>query len=126
MHTRLSRDVSVLVVEDDSEIAEFLKEVLGESYAVESVGDARAALAHLERASPDVILLDCLLPGGGAADVLERAGKLRCSVVVMSGRPEVLDKLGIYGHPCLRKPFRIAELHEAIEAARDRQAEPPS
>lgn len=123
MYNTPDRIPSVVVVEDDSEIAELLKIVLGDAYAVDCVGDAPAALARLEHEPPDIILLDCLLPGGRRSAVLERAKALRCVVVPMSGSPEVLLELQAFGYPCLQKPFKLAELVETIEAARSRQGD---
>ena len=119
-----SRISSVLVVEDDCGIAELLKCALGDAYTVECVGDVPGALERLTAQPPDVIVLDCLLPGGPCGDVLEVAKWRQCAVVPMSGSPEVLMELEASGYRCLQKPFRIAALLEAIEAARSRQGVP--
>ena len=54
----------VLVVEDEEKIAQFLKKGLTEKgYTVEAVGDPDSALARLEAAPFDLLILDLLLPG---------------------------------------------------------------
>ncbi|HET8995890.1 MAG TPA: response regulator [Acetobacteraceae bacterium] len=108
---------SILVVEDDPEISELLREALAERYAAECVGNVAAALARLTERAPDVILMDCQLPGGDAMDVVDKARNIACPMVLTSGLPEVLEALSVFGHPCLPKPFRIGQLMAAIEAA---------
>lgn len=108
---------SILVVEDDPEISELLREALAERYVPECVGNVAAALARLDERAPDVILMDCLLPGGDAVDVVAKARDIACPMVLTSGLPEVLEALSVFGHPCLQKPFRIGQLMDAIETA---------
>jgi DNA-binding response OmpR family regulator len=115
MYTRQNK--AVLVVEDNEAINFFLRDVLGDNYVVTCVGDVRAALASLQRQRPDVILLDCLLPGGGATDVLRGAETMGCPVVLTSGDHRTLAQLSAFGHPCLPKPYRIGELLDAIWTA---------
>jgi len=69
----VSRDV--LIVEDNRqnlELVQFLLEEVG--HHVRSAGDARGARAELERAVPDVVLMDMQLPG---TDGLELVAELR-------------------------------------------------
>ncbi len=120
---------SILIVEDDPDLTDLLRNILCERYVVQSVVDVPAAFACLDRQRPEAILLDCLLPGGGAVKVLQRARELDCGVVLMSGLPDVLTRLASFGCTCLQKPFRVAQLWAAIEAActrntHDRQASP--
>ena len=121
MPARCGATSSILVVEDDSEITELLNDVLGEGYAVTCVSDAPAALACIEQESPDIVLTDCLLPGGGASEIFEKAKRSGCSVVLMSGLPQALAGYEVLGFPCLCKPFRITELLRTIEAVASRR-----
>ncbi|MGN6673112.1 MAG: response regulator, partial [Thermomicrobiales bacterium] len=51
--------ISVLVVEDEETVSEFLQMGLTyEGYAVEIVHDGRDALAAFERVRPQIVLLD--------------------------------------------------------------------
>ena len=94
-----------------------LREVLTEHYTVECVGDVPHALAALEVRRPDVILLDCLLPGGRPDAVLDHAEKLGCAVVLTSGCDAQLERFAGCGYPRLCKPFRLGELEDAIATA---------
>lgn len=121
MQNPQSRAPFILVVEDDSKVAGLLKEILGDAYSVECVSDAPAAFSALQRRLPDLVLLDCLLPGDGSGDVTEVAKSCQRQVVLMSGLPEVLAGLAAFGYPCLQKPFKVTELLQAIESALPRQ-----
>ena len=63
----------ILVVDDDPDVTEYLASFLeDEGYEVASAGDERAALEEVERASPDAILIDVMLPGRSGLDLLVR------------------------------------------------------
>ena len=56
--------VSVLVVEDDKNIAELLQMYLEkEGYAVTVAHDGGAGLSKFRAINPDLLLLDVMLPG---------------------------------------------------------------
>lgn len=118
MQIQSNQLLSVLVVEDDPDAADFFESILSDDCLVECVGNVPAALASLERCRPDVIVLDCVLPGDAVGDVLERAETLNCAVVLTSGAPGVLDQLAVlHRYPRLQKPFLAAELCDAIQTA---------
>lgn len=113
---------SVLIIEDEPEITELLRTVMESRYQVVSAGDVPGALAYLDRRPPsDLILLDCLLPGGTCGQVLDKASPLGCALVLMSGSPEVLQAFEACGYPLLQKPFKIGQLFDAIEIALSRR-----
>ena len=78
----------ILVVEDDKLVSDVLTEALEVRYRVVSVGSAAAALDQLGAGGLDLVLLDCLIPGGGTDLVIERAGGRQVPVVLMSGDAE--------------------------------------
>jgi DNA-binding response OmpR family regulator/putative methionine-R-sulfoxide reductase with GAF domain len=63
----------VLVVEDDTAIAEILQQLLElEGYAVEVVHDGATALEAIDIIRPDLVLLDLLLPDLSGVEVCQR------------------------------------------------------
>jgi signal transduction histidine kinase/DNA-binding response OmpR family regulator len=61
---------SILVVDDDPSIREFLRQDLeAEGYAVREARDGAEALAALRAARPDLVLLDIMMPGLNGFDV---------------------------------------------------------
>ena len=113
----------VLVVEDEEKISQFLKKGLTEKgYAVEAVGDADAALARLEGAPYDLLILDLLLPG--SRDGLElcrevRARGIPSKILMLTARDSVENKiegLDAGADDYLVKPFSFRELLARLRA----------
>jgi putative two-component system response regulator len=64
---------TVLVVDDEVVVREFLTQVLTRAgFAVETAVDAPSALEAVSKVSPDVVLLDVRLPGASGFDVCRR------------------------------------------------------
>ena len=65
--------MKILAVDDDADVLEYLSFFLeDEGHEVAVAGDARTALARLERFDPDAILIDVMLPGRSGLDLLVR------------------------------------------------------
>jgi CheY-like chemotaxis protein len=109
---------SVLVVDDDLDCAEALKDTLQDvGYQVSTAQSATEALRCLESAPrPSVIILDLLMPGMSGEEFLvrRRANPVLAEipVIVVSATPPQppLDR----GTPVLRKPVDPAELLEIL------------
>ena len=108
-------NTAILVVEDDPDVREAVRSTLAESYAVDCAEDVPSALSYFDAHRPGVVLLDCILPGGGMTEILARADAMHLEVVLMSGDTEMLMHLAALGYPCLRKPFRLADLLAAVD-----------
>ena len=73
-------------------------------------GQASDALAQLDLGGIKLILLDYLLPGGGARDVMARADQAGVPTIVMSGDVERMAEMNAGDRPFIAKPFHIEEL----------------
>jgi DNA-binding response OmpR family regulator len=109
---------SVLVVEDDPGIATQLVRGLSRSgYAVDHVTTGRDAL---DRADPDVVLLDLGLPDGDGVDICrqlrQRSGVAIIVVTARGEEPERVLALDAGADDYLVKPFGLAELLARIRA----------
>ena len=107
----------ILVVEDQPLVAETIASALSDEYDVVCGASASDALEALERGTSDLVLLDCLLPGGRAADVIALADRLGVPVVLMSGDIERIDALQDGTRPFLAKPFSMDALLETTRNA---------
>jgi DNA-binding response OmpR family regulator len=110
---------SVLVVEDDESIAEFVESVLrDEGYTVTTAGSGEEGLRRVHSDQPDVILLDLLLPGiGGEAflrDLREREGST-APVILMTAAREAEAEGGVVAEGLLLKPFELSQLLGEVE-----------
>jgi DNA-binding NtrC family response regulator len=110
----------LLLVEDDRMVREILALMLDERYEVVVAASASSALTYLrtpDAPAIDVILLDCLLPDGKAADVLAVAADQSIPVVLTSGDPgqaDAMDPTRLF----LPKPFTHAALLLVLDSAR--------
>jgi CheY-like chemotaxis protein len=78
------------------------------------VTDVAAALDALQSRLPvDVILLDCLMPGGGITRLLDEADALGLPVILTSGSTAEIERIG-GSRPCLPKPFSAQELIDLL------------
>lgn len=123
----------VLVVEDDVTMAEVLKAYLMRAgYHVELSGDGGEAAQLWQRISPDVVILDIMLPGLSGLELLRRkrrSGDHAC-VIMLSARGEEEDRLvGLEtgADDYVVKPFDVDELAARLRAVARRhhgRAEP--
>jgi two-component system OmpR family response regulator len=112
----------VLLVEDDSTIAEFVEKGLRESgFAVERAGDGRTGLQKALADIYDAAIVDVMLPqmdGLALIDTL-RAKGVRMPVLILSAKRSVDDRvrgLQAGGDDYLTKPFAFAELLARVQA----------
>lgn len=93
------RDAKILVVEDDDDIRDTLKELLEEEgYQVDTAANGEQALRRLRSEAPQIILLDLMMPvmDGGTALPKIREVAPKAAVVVLSVIAE-RDALGRMG-----------------------------
>lgn len=113
---------AVLLVEDDERISEPLIRVLrSEDLDVTHVAAGQPALAAVELATPDLVLLDLTLPDIDGLDVCRRlrAERPGLPIIMLTARAEEMDVivgLGAGADDYVAKPFRLAELVARIKA----------
>ena len=86
---------SVLVVEDDHNIADLLRMYLEkEGFSVRIAPDGGTALQEFAKAAPDLILLDVMLPVLDGWSVLSRVREAsRVPVIMLTAKGETFDKI---------------------------------
>jgi two-component system alkaline phosphatase synthesis response regulator PhoP len=106
----------LLIVEDESHLAEVIADNLElEGYRVEVVGDGTLALERIRADTPDLVLLDVMLPGLDGFSVCEklRAEDNQVPILFLTARGESEDRvrgLELGGDDFLAKPFNLREL----------------
>src|SRR5215213_6515776 len=112
----------VLIVEDDRSIAGFVEpELERQSFIVRCAFDGIAGLEEAGAFTPDLIVLDIMLPRLDGVGVLKRLrqGGSRVPVIMLTARDATLDKvhsLDLGADDYLTKPFDIEELLARIRA----------
>jgi DNA-binding response OmpR family regulator len=108
-------DRRVLIVEDDSTVAEVATSYLrAAGLLVSHVEDGFAALAAIERSSPDLVILDRMLPGIDGVEVCRRIRQLSPTPIIMltalGSEDDRIDGLTAGADDYLTKPFSPREL----------------
>jgi len=117
----------VLLVEDETRIAEFITRGLSEQgHAVDVASDGDEALHWADIADFDLILLDVMLPGRDGFGVCRtlRARGLQTPILMLTARDAVEDRvkgLDSGADDYLVKPFAFAELLARLRALVRRQ-----
>lgn len=113
-----SKRQTALIVEDDPGVADAIQDVLSESFNVECVASAPAAIASLRLSAPEVMMIDCSLAGDRISSLLENVDSTQTAIILMSGDFELLPELSAFlGCPCLCKPFGTDTLWKAVDMA---------
>jgi two-component system phosphate regulon response regulator PhoB len=109
---------NVLVVEDEPDIAALVAYHLAkESYRVRTAGDGPEALTAISVETPDLVVLDWMLPGVSGLDILRqlrsRADLAGLPVILLTARREAEDRLEglrVGADDYVSKPFSPQEL----------------
>lgn len=118
------RQNHILVVEDDADLAEVLRHnLVREGYSVALSADGLTALAQVRQQSPDLIVLDRMLPhlsGDQVVKALRREPKFSAiPIIIVSAKSDEVDELvgfslGVDDY--VTKPFSIKSLLARIAA----------
>jgi signal transduction histidine kinase/ActR/RegA family two-component response regulator len=113
--------VRILVVEDDDFVRESMVESLEAlGHAVAQAPNGEAGLRELQRARPDLIITDYLMPGMTGAELVLRAREELPGVpmIIATGYADMKAIEQVIGDDMLlRKPFQLAELAATVERA---------
>ena len=113
-----------LVVEDDANIAELLRLYLGkDGFDVMIATDGGKAESSFDLFSPDVVLLDIMLPDMDGLSVLEKLrnqpSTRKLPIIMVTAKTTEIDKvrgLDMGADDYLTKPFGIMELISRVKA----------
>ena len=113
--------VRILVIDDDVELAGLLSEYLTrEGFKVELAHDGKAGLDRAIETSPDLVVLDVMLPTMDGFEILRRLRpQSRVPVIMLTARGEDVDRivgLELGADDYVPKPFNPRELVARIRA----------
>jgi len=112
---------SILVIDDDPDVRDFIVTSLEEQgYRVRQASDGERGLKEAARATPDLVILDFVMPGMSGSEVAKRllANRPDQLILFVSGYSETRAVRGIAPNaPLLAKPFRAEALDKAVRNA---------
>ena len=117
----------ILVVEDDKDIADMLKQILGENgYEVHHAAEGKVAIQLLNSLYPDLVLLDLQIPERTGFELLNDIRKkdqefgLFVPVIILTGvytsRDDKVQSLNAGADDFLHKPFDLVELLARVKS----------
>ena len=116
----------LLLVDDEVGVRESLKMVFGKGYDLLEADSVDAALAQVDRARPDVVLLAVLMPRADGLQALQRIKEIHpsCAVIMLTGvnsQQLATKAIDSGAFDFIGKPFDINDLRQkvarAVEAA---------
>lgn len=119
------RKVRVLVIDDEDDICFFIKanlEMIG-NYEVSTAADGKEGLRQARRHTPDLIILDVMMPRMDGMDVLrvlkEDDATSSIPVIMLTARADEETKMraaGSYADGYLTKPVELRSLKASIDS----------
>jgi two-component system response regulator RegX3 len=111
----------VLIIDDEAPLRDSLEFAFTrDGFDVSTAPDATSAIAELDRAVPDLVVLDVILPGGDGFDIcreIRRRGDV--PIVMLTARDQVSDRLRGFetgADDYVTKPFNTRELIARVRA----------
>ena len=119
--------MSVLVVEDNTEVGKFAADALAElGYSAKLVGNAMHALEELAAGADrfDAVFTDVVMPGMTGIELAQEIRRRYpdLPVVLASGYSHVLSENGSYGFDLLQKPYSVEQLSRVLHRVGRRKA----
>ena len=122
----------ILVVDDDEHILRSLAQYLElEDFDVTTASSGTEALQRFEESTPDLMVLDVMMPGMDGFEVLQKvrqgADTAALPVLMLTARDQHADIMKGYqmgATSYLVKPFNLDELVEAINEVFETQKKP--
>ena len=111
----------IMIVDDDLNICELLRLYIEkEGFSVVTANDGESAVKMFERESPDLVLLDIMLPKLDGWQVCREIRKTsQCPIIMLTAKGEVFDKvlgLELGADDYMVKPFEAKEVIARIRA----------
>lgn len=122
---------TILIVDDDPHIRQVVRFALEKAgYATAEAADGQAALARFAEVSPDLVVLDIVMPELDGTEVCRRLRTDAATpIVFLSSRDEEIDRivgLELGGDDYVTKPFSPRELVARVRAVLRRTAPAPA
>jgi two-component system LytT family response regulator len=122
----LARMIRAVIVDDDADNRDYLRELLRSQADVEVVGEAENIAQAAERigaTTPDLLFLDVEMPGGTGFDLLKQLGSWSFEVVFTTGfQRYAIQAIRFSALDYLLKPVQPDELEASLGRFKERHA----
>jgi signal transduction histidine kinase/DNA-binding response OmpR family regulator/sugar lactone lactonase YvrE len=121
-HSLVRENISILIIDDEKEIRELLKDILKPYYQVTEASDGEEGLKIVEENYPDIIITDIMMPkldGIGFINQLKSNEKTaHIPLISVSAKNSTEDHITAFDHGAdlyISKPFHPRHILSAIE-----------
>lgn len=108
----------VFICDDDQGILEACRMILGEKYHVETSNGCENIIEYVEELSPDIILMDIRMPGGGedAVKKIHQTEDIKHIPVIVFSALSDLEEISerVHANAVIEKPFDINTLMDTV------------
>ena len=115
-----SKRANILLVDDNQEIRDYIKDVLGTEYAIDEAENGREALEKIDTGFYDLVISDIMMPWMDGFQLMEQLNKEKYKgipILVVSARTSESDKMKVLDDGALdflTKPFNPKELSQRV------------
>lgn len=116
------RQPSLLIVDDEVGVRESIRLIFGKDFRVWEAGSNQEAIGKLREITPDVVLLDIIMPGADGIETLKQIKALHsgCQVIMLTALNTARTALtakeaGAFDY--VTKPFDVDELRLRVDRA---------
>jgi len=118
----------ILIIDDDARLVKNLSTYLKDfNYQIEAAYNGREGLKKIQSFSPDLVILDLMMPEIDGLDVCREIRKTRSVPIIMltarGEEPDIVSGLEVGADDYLTKPFSLRELQARIKARLRRPAQ---
>jgi two-component system, OmpR family, alkaline phosphatase synthesis response regulator PhoP len=120
----------ILIVEDNTDLLEILRQVLSADYEVVTSERGKEAIELARTFEPDLVLLDLLLPDMDGVEVgatikREAAPRRNIPILVLTARADIAREEGIIGSGCcdafMAKPAPLPAIRAKVDELLERE-----
>jgi DNA-binding NtrC family response regulator len=118
---QLSREIKILIVDDDKDICEYMELLLTQAgYTVDTQTDPQQVLSQLRDQEYHVVVLDIMMPEISGMELLEdiRSYDNDLAVIIFTGNPSVetaVQSMKFNVSDYIKKPFDVDEFTSTLE-----------
>lgn len=117
----MTRDINILIVDDDRDICEYMELLLAQSgYHVETCTRPEEAIHKLREEDFHLVILDIMMPNLNGMDLLEEIRRFDndIGIIIFTGNPSVPTAVQSLKHKVsdyIQKPFDIEYFNASLE-----------
>ena len=122
-----TKDISVLIVDDEEELAATIAERLEiRGIRTQTASDGDSALSLIKIKSPDVVVLDLMMPGMGGLEILKQINLLNLNipVILLTGygsKERSIEGMNLGAFDYVMKPCNLDDMIVKIQEAANKK-----